>query len=128
MAKALPSVSSPKKSPSWIGLVSDLCDFCEAFIVVKGRVTVEGIALNNRANKKSVFKNNTPFRSCISKTNNTFINDSEDLDIVMPMYNLLRYCGNYSVTSGSLWNYYRDKVNNDANEDNDANNYIMHNK
>ena len=95
---------------------------------MKGRLTVEGIALNNRANKKSVFKNNTPFRSCISKTNNTFIDDSEDLDIVMPMYNLLRYSGNYSVTSGSLWNYYRDKVNNDANENNDANNYIMHNK
>ena len=54
------------------------------------------------------FKNNAPFKSFISKTNSTLINNAEDLDIVMPMYNLLEYSQNYSMTSGSLWNYYRD--------------------
>ena len=56
------------------------------------------------------FKNNAPFKSFISKTNSTLINNAEDLDIVMPMYNLLEYSQNYSMTSGSLWNYYRDKI------------------
>ena len=57
-----------------------------------------------------MFKNNAPFRSCISKINSTLIDNAEDLDIVMPMYNLLKYSQNYSMTSGSLWNYYRDKT------------------
>ena len=52
----------------------------------------------------AIFKNNAPFQSCISKINNTFIDTAEDLDIVMPMYNLLEYSDNYSITSGSLWN------------------------
>ena len=47
---------------------------------------------------------------------------AEDLDIVIPMYNLLEYSDNYSMTSGSLWNYYRDEINDDANENNAANN------
>ena len=50
------------------------------------------------------FKNNISFRSCISKTNNAFIGNAEDLDIFIPMYNLLEYSDNYSMTSGSLWN------------------------
>ena len=61
-------------------------------------------------------KNNAPFRSCISKVNNTFIDNAEDLDIVTSMYNLLEHSKNYSMTSGSLWNYYRDEINDDANE------------
>ena len=52
----------------------------------------------------------------MTKINNTFIGNAEDLDIVMPMYNLLEYNNNYSMTSGSLWDYYRDKVNDGANE------------
>ena len=66
--------------------------------------------------KKLTFKNNAPFRSCISKINNTFIDSAEDLDIVMPMYNLLEYSDNYSMASRSLWNYYRDEINDDSNE------------
>ena len=58
------------------------------------------------------FKNNAPFRSCISKLSSTLMDNTEDLDIVMPMYNLLEYSKTYSVTSGSLWNYYRDEVDN----------------
>ena len=60
--------------------------------------------------KMLAFKNNAPFKSFISKSNSTLINNAEDLDIVMPMYNLLEYSQNYSMTSGSLWNYYRDKI------------------
>ena len=62
------------------------------------------------------FENNVAFRSCISKINNTFIDNAEDLDIAMSMYNLLEYSDNYSLTSGNLWNYCRDEVNEDANE------------
>ena len=57
-------------------------------------------------NKRLIFKNNAPFTSCISKINNTFTDNSEDLDIVMPICNLLEHSDNYSMTSGSLWNYY----------------------
>ena len=66
-------------------------------------------------------------RLCISKINNTFIENAENLGNVMPMYNLLEYRNNYFMTSGSLWNYYKDKVNNNANENN-ADNYGIHNK
>ena len=67
--------------------------------------------------------NNSPFRSCITKTNNRFAENEEDLDIVMPMYNLLDHSDNYSITSGILWNYYRDEINDDENEiDNNGNN------
>ena len=72
-------------------------------IVVKGRVSVTGTNNANRRNKKLTFKNNAPFRSCISKINNTFVDNGEDLDIVMSMYNLLEYSDNYFMT-GSLWN------------------------
>ena len=66
---------------------------------------------NNRRNKKLAFKNNAPFRSFISKINDTSIVNAEDLDIAMPMYKLLEYSENNSMTSGSLWNYYRDETN-----------------
>ena len=58
------------------------------------------------------FKNNAPITNCISKINNVLIDNAEDLDIVMPMYNLLEYSNNYSKTTGSLWNYYKDEPNN----------------
>ena len=54
--------------------------------------------------------------------NSTFIDNAEDLDIVIAMYSLLKYNENYSMTSGSLWNYYRDEINDPANEYSDANN------
>ena len=62
-----------------------------------------------------VFKNNSPFINCISKTNGVQIDNAEDLDVVMPMYNLLEYSKNYSKTTGSLWNYYRDEPNSGIN-------------
>ena len=55
-----------------------------------------------------VFKNNAPFINCISKNNGIKIDNAEDLDVVMSMYNLLEYSKNYKKTTGSLWNYYRE--------------------
>ena len=83
-------------------LRSNLCDYRDAYIVVKGRISLRGNNNANTRNTKLSFKNNIPFRSCISKINNTFIDNAEDLDIVMKMYNLLEYSDNYSKTSGSL--------------------------
>ena len=94
-------------------LRSYLCDYSDACIVVKERISVTGTNDANRRNKKLTFKNNSPFRSCMKKINNTFVDSAEDIDIVMPMYNLLEYSDNYSMTSGSLWNYYRDEINDD---------------
>ena len=59
-------------------------------------------------------KNNAPFISCISKIDNTLIDNAENLDIVIPMYNLIDYRKNYSKTAGSLWNYDRDEPNSGA--------------
>ena len=61
--------------------------------------------------KKIAFKNKAPFASCILKINNTLNDNAEDLDIAIPMYNLLEYSKNYRKTTGSLWNYYRDEPN-----------------
>ena len=54
--------------------------------------------------------------------NNAFIRNAEDLYIIMSMYNMLEYSDNYSMKSGSLWNFYRNEVNDNANENNAANN------
>ena len=91
-------------------LQSNLCEYNQAYIVVKGDFTVTR-EHNNEYDIKSALKNNAPFISCISKINNTLIDNAKDLDIVMPMYNLLEYSKNYSKTTGSLSNYYRDDPN-----------------
>ena len=65
-----------------------------------------------------VFKNNAPFINCISKINGVKLDNAEDLDVVMLMYNLLEYSKNYRKITGSLWNYYRDETNSGT----DANN------
>ena len=109
-------------------LRSDLCDYSDAYIVAKGIISVTGTNNANRRNKKLIFKNNASFRSCITKINNTFVDNAEDLDIVIPMYSLLEYSDNYSITSGSLWNYYRDEINDDENDNGDNDNRINSNK
>ena len=63
----------------------DLCDYSDVYIVVKTAITGEGDDNDKTRNKKLIFKTNAPFRSCISKIDNTFINNAEDLDIVMPI-------------------------------------------
>ena len=97
-------------------LRSDLCDYGDKYILIKGTITVEGNNAKNREDIKLTFQNNALFKSCISKINNTFIGNAEDLDILMLMYNLLEYSVNYSTKPGRLWNFYRDEVNDDANE------------
>ena len=93
-------------------LRSSLCDYSDAYILVKGNITVNNTAADgadaNYDNKKVIFKNCAPFTDCISKINNTDIDNAKYIDIVMPMYNLIEYSDNYSKTSGSLWQYYRD--------------------
>ena len=89
-----------------------LCDSGDAYILVKGNITVNntagaGAAANND-NKKVIFKNCAPFSNCISKINNTDIDNAKYIGIVLPMYNLIEYSDNYSKTSGSLWQYYKD--------------------
>ena len=89
-------------------LRSDLCDFSDAYIIVKG-VTAVTNPVDAKRNKSVAFKNNAPFINCISKINRVQIDSAEDLDVVMPMFNLLEYSKNYRKTTGSLWNYYRDE-------------------
>ena len=85
-------------------LRSDLCDYSDAYGTIT--VTRPGSIMYD---KKLALKNNAPFTSCISKINNTLIDNTEDLDIVMPMHNLLEYSKNYRKTTGDFWNYYRDE-------------------
>ena len=100
-------------------LKSSLCDYSDAYILVKGTITVNNTgtdtAPDNR-NKKVIFKNCALFTNCISEINNTQIDNAKDIDIVMPMYNLIEYSDNYSKTSGSLWQYCKDipAVNNNG--------------
>ena len=99
-------------------LKSSLCNYSDAYILVKGTITIEGSGADAAArqaderDKEVVFKNCAPFTNCISEINNTQVGNAKDIDIVMPMYNLIEYSDNYAKTSGSLWQYYRDEPNN----------------
>ena len=93
-------------------LKSSLCNYSDAYILVKGTISVnhtaaQGAAANNTY-KKVIFKNCAPFPNCISEINNTQIDNAKDIDIVMPMYNLIEYSDNYAKTAGSLWQYCKD--------------------
>ena len=96
-------------------LRSSLCEYSDPYIFAKGNISVNNTAAAdadaNNTNKKVIFKNCAPFTNCISKINNTQIDNAEYIDIVMPMYNLIEYSDNYSKTSGSLWQYYKDEPN-----------------
>ena len=87
-------------------LRSSLRDYSDAYILVKGTITVNNTAAAgadaNNVNKKVIFKNCAPFTNCKTKINNTEIDTGKDIDIVMPMYNLIEYSDSYSKTSGSL--------------------------
>ena len=78
-------------------------------IVARGNITVTKPD-NAKRNKSVAFKNNAPFINCISKINGVQIDNAKNLDVVMSIYNLLEYSKNYRKTTGSLWNYYRDKT------------------
>ena len=87
-------------------LRSSLRDYSDAYILVKETITVNNTAAAgadaNNVNKKVIFKNCAPFTNCKTKINNTEIDTGKDIDIVMPMYNLIEYSDSYSKTSGSL--------------------------
>ena len=104
-------------------LKSSLCDYSDAYILVKGKITIAGAGNDAAArqaderNKGVIFKNCAPFINCISEINNTQIDNAKDIDIVMPMYNLIEYSDNYVKTTGSLWQYFRDEPVDDDIED-----------
>ena len=91
-----------------IMLKSTLCDYSDAYILVKGKITITGRGADAAAREqdergKSVaFKNCAPFTNCIGEINNTQVDNAKDIDIVMPLYNLIEYSDNYAKTSGSL--------------------------
>ena len=84
---------------------------------VKGTITITGAGADaatrqtDARDKGVVFKNCAPFTNCISEINNTQVDNAKDIDIVMPIYNLIEYSDNYAKASGSLWQYYRDEPN-----------------
>ena len=94
-------------------LKSGLCDYSNAYILVKEKITIAGAgddAADRQADERDkgvAFKKCAPFTNCISEINNTQIDNCKDIDIVMPLYNLLEYSDNYAKTSGTLWQYYR---------------------
>ena len=89
-------------------LRSSLRDYADSYILVKGTITITGAGANagerqaDERDKGGTFKNCAPHTKCISRINNTDIDNAHDIDIVMPMYNLIEYSHNYSKTSGSL--------------------------
>ena len=98
-------------------LKSSLCDYSDAYILVKGTITIEGAGADAAArqaderDKVVAFKNCAPFTNCISEINDTQVDNAKDIDIVIPMYNLIEYSDNYAKTTGSLWQYFRDDPN-----------------
>ena len=93
-------------------LKSSLCDYSDTYILVKGTINVNntaaaGASVNND-DKKVIFKNCATFTNCMNKINNIQVDNAKDIDIIMPMYNLIEYSDNYAKTSGILWQYCKD--------------------
>ena len=99
-----------------------MCDYSDTYNVAKGKITDKGTNNDKRRNKNLTSRNNSTFRSCMSKLNDKFTVNAEDLHIVIPTYNLLEYSHNYSMTSRNLWNHYKDELSHDANKNNTADN------
>ena len=103
-------------------LKSSLCDYSDAYILVKETISVNNTAAAdaavNNINKKVILKKCAPFTNFISEINNTQIDNAKDIDIIMRMYSLIEYSNNYAKTSGSLWQYCKDipARNNNNNE------------
>ena len=84
---------------------SNLCDYSDAYILVTGNITATG----GDANTRVAFKNCAPFTKCITHINDEHVDNIDNFDIIMAMYNLIEYSDNYSDTSGSLWQFKRDE-------------------
>ena len=113
-----------------------MCDYAGTYILVKGTITITknarpepdptapktaaqllaqllAVRQADERDKGVIFKNCAPFTKCISRINNTDIDNAQDIDVIMPMYKLIEYSDNYSIkTSGSSWQYYKDDPNN----------------
>ena len=104
---------------------SSLCDYSDAYILVTGNITVkrrnaadtDDIALG--AITQVAFKNCAPFEKCRTETNETFVDETDFINITMPVYNLIEYSDNYSDTSGSLWQFKRYEITDNADVTND---------
>ena len=98
-------------------LRSNLCDYTDAYILVKEAIKITGAGDNPAArqaderNKGVIFENCSIFTKCINRINGTEIDNAQDIDIVMPKYKLIEYSDNYSKTPGSLLPYYKDDPN-----------------
>ena len=94
-------------------LKSSLRDCSDTYIPVKRKITITrggDDATSGEADERDKgveLKNCAPFTNCIRDINNTQGHNAKDIDIMMPMYNLIEYSDNYARTSGSLWQYYR---------------------
>ena len=96
---------------------SSLWDYSDAYILVTGNIK----ATPNNAIAQVIFKTCAPFKDCTTEINDTFVDYADFIDITMPVYNLIEYSDNYSDTSGSLWNFKRDEIINNADVTNDDN-------
>ena len=100
-------------------LRSNLCDYVDAYILVKGTIKIVGAGNNDAAkrldkrNAGAGFKNCAPFTKCIIRINNADMDTAQDTDIVMSIYNLTEYSKNYSKTFESLWQYFKDEPDDD---------------
>ena len=100
-------------------LKSSLCDYSDAYILGKGRIIIAGAGDDAAArqaderDKGVAFKNCAPFTNCISEINNTQVDNAKDVDIVIPMFNLIEDRDNYAKTTGSLWQYFGDEPDDD---------------
>ena len=96
-------------------LKSSLSDYSDAYILVKGAITITGAGADAAARQADerdngvAFKNCAPFTNWINEINNTQVGNAKDIDIVMPMYNLIEYSDNFAKTTGSLWQCFRDE-------------------
>ena len=99
--------------------IFNLCDYNETYILVRGDITTYRRALLTQI----AFKNCAPFTKCITKIDGITIDDVEDLDLVMPMYNFLEDSSDYSNTTGSLWFYSKDEASQFSNDIVDSNDF-----
>ena len=105
-------------------LKSSLCDYSDVYLLVKGTMTlvwqgayVAAIQIDNNV-KQVIFKSCAPFTDCITEINNTQIDNAKDLDVVMPMHNLIEYSDNYLWTTGNFWQYHKNEPKNSITDSN----------
>ena len=110
---------------------SNLCDYSDPYLLVTGKIAVTRTiaAAGAQPQRKQVlteatqvaFKNCAPLKDCRTEISDTFVDYADFINIAMHMYNLIEYSDNYSDTSGSLWGFKREEIDNNANVTNDDN-------